>query len=324
MRTVNLSVLLFLLALFSGCHTAGKPLIQSGPAAGANPASGSVSEPSPPASRESRENGRNGTPLPASQALPPIQQGQQLNVQGSLAVVWPADPTVKLSSEPLRGSVELVGDKTLRIELPADAIRARLEPSAPLIATLRQDGPIETTTDINLRLDPGSLKDARLGIDWGTPPTLKADTATSETSRELPAETFGWVALILMWLLASGLVLGLRWLGTGSVVSMTIDQKRSIELGKVVDQPGLRWLKDYEDVAFTFAAPLFVPVFLDVLGKSLMKDLDKGGAGVLVVFFCYCFAAAWLGARFVLPLVRAVEGMFTVMQLNEQRQADKR
>ena len=321
MRYRNLGVAVCLVALFSGCRTAGKPLTQAGLAGDSTPASsGSVSPPSPPALRE---DGGGAQPAGLQTLLPRQQPNQPLNVQGSLAVVWPAEPTVKLSGEPLRGSVELTGDKTLRVDIPADAIRVRLEPSAQTI-TLRPGGAIETKADVNVRLDPGPLQGARLGIDWGTPPTLRTATAYSEGSRQLPSEPFGWAALILTWFLASGLVLGLRWLGTGSVVPMTIDQKRSVGFAKMVDRPGLKWLKDYVDVAFTFAAPLFVPVFLDVLGKSLMKDLDKPGPGVIVVFFCYCFAAAWFGARFVLPLVRALEGMFTVMQLSEQRQADKR
>ena len=59
--------------------------------------------------------------------------------------------------------------------------------------------------------------------------------------------------------------------------------------------------------ALAFVATLFVPVVLDLLGKSLMKDVADGTWGLLFVFFSYCFIVATFGAGFIFPVMGGFE-----------------
>ena len=181
--------------------------------------------------------------------------------------------------------MKLTGPNTLRLDIPSDGVRARLEAAGPLIAKLQPDGQLKTEVDLNVRIDTAALNEARIGVNWGSPPSIPV--AWSPPSGTVPTPSgWGWLKLGAVMVLAALLAVGLRMMATTTWR---------------VAKP------DPEELALTVLAPLFVPMFLDVLGKSVMKDLDNGGFGVTFVFFSYCFVAATLGARFVFPFIRGFE-----------------
>jgi hypothetical protein len=233
-------------------------------------------------------------PGPIPLALP----DSPLKVNGTVGVDWPKDLKLSLvspesirlalPSDPLKAHVTLTGPDVIRLAGPAEGLRARLE-SDVLVAKLQTDGALDDLA-LHVKFDAAQLKDAKIGVNWGNPPAVPiAMTVFPTDTRNVPPATtrdYGWLVVAL--LLAPALALTVRFLiprtGRASAAERRDERLR-------VDQ-----------VLLAILAPWFVPMFLDMLGKTVMRDVGQN-AGQWLVFFSYCVVASTLGAEFIAPVL---------------------
>lgn len=227
-------------------------------------------------------------------------------VAGTLALTWPPDAGVPLiapaaiplaaPTEPLRGELKVTGPGTLHLELPNDALRARLEADGPLIVKLQSEEPLKPWVELAVPSIP--------------------PVPTPDTKRE-------GLILVCLMVAASGVALLFRRSAVfrGTETHLAAPQAQSSWRPPPRGLHSLPWairLHFKEGVwpllkegALPLLATLLVPMFLDLLGKSTMRELEtESGSvnyGAGFVFFSYCLAAAILGAGFVSPLIRGFQ-----------------
>ena len=214
-----------------------------------------------------------------------------LQVSGKLGVDWPSDVRLTLvppeairlaaPATPLKADVTLRGPDTIQLEAPLNAVRARLEPDV-IIAKLETDGLLDKGLDLNVKFDSNQLNQARVGVDWGSPPAVPITLTVlqPETKDLLPAT-----------------IQDRQWLFGALVVACL----PALVIRYLIGRP-----PDARQLVLTILAPWFVPMFLDMLGKPIMRDVGQNW-GQWLVFFSYSIAASTLGGEFIAPVVSGFE-----------------